>query len=412
MTLKLQNKLILGLALIALFGTVTNYVYLSPLLTLLVPLTIYSVNKDKLPRPVAWLWAFLLLFLIGVILYHPFSLIEFGFYRRDGNFIISYAPLLILPLFSFEFNLRKYVRLFYLFALLLHGMLFGYHMITSSMGGDFQIIIYGSLFHAQNAVGGFLSILGSLGFAYWYHRRSKKEAFFFILVFAILLATYSRGSILGLALGIMAWYCTRTGRFKTLIVLLIIPVLFTAGSLIIGYPYYKSRLMTQTYVEEEVDSEVGQKNANVIKRLFYTFPRAWYLFSRSPVLGTGVGSYDDRPYDLKEVVPYLEYNGQVKKSHTDSHAHHSYLQFLSEQGIVGLVLFLIFWVSLFLYLKRMKTQPVIRDYLLIAFFTITFSSFTEHRITAPAQILPFTISLGMFFMHKEHYLRVKISTYK
>lgn len=405
----LQKKIVLGLALVSLFGTVTNFVYFSPLLTLLIPLVIYALNKNELPRPIAWLYAFLGLFLVSVLLYHPLSIVEFGFYRRDGNFIISYAPLLILPLFSFEFELRKHFRQFYLFSITLYGLLFLYHLLSANFLGNISEVVFGGLFYAQNAAGGFLSTLGALGFAYWYHRRSKKELYLFLLVLIILIATYSRGSILGLILGIIAWYCVQTERFKTLIVLLIVPVLFTAGSLMIGYPYYKSRLATQNYVDKELGDGVGQKNANVMIRLFYTFPRAWYLFLQSPVLGNGVGAYDDRPYDLEEIVPYLTYNAQPKKAHTNSHAHHSYLHFLAEQGVVGLTLFLTFWVSLFLYLKRIKTQPVIRDYLLIVFFTIIFASFTGHRFTTPAQMLPFTISLGLLLMHKENYKRVKIS---
>nr|WP_286670470.1 O-antigen ligase family protein [Fodinibius salsisoli] len=346
---------------------------------------------------------------MSVLLYHPLSVVEFGFYRRDGNFIISYAPLLILPLFSFEFKLRNHFRQFYLFGVILYGLLFVYHLLTANFLGNIHEIVFSGLFYAQNAVGGFLSTLGALGFAYWYHRGSKKELFLFLLVLIILIATYSRGSILGLALGIMAWYCVQTERMKILMLLLLIPILFTAGSLMIGYPYYKGQIATQNNVQIDLDNDVEQKSANVMIRIFYTFPRAWYIFLESPVLGNGVGSYDDRPYDLQEIVPYLTYNAQPQKAHTDAHAHHSYLHFLAEQGIVGLTLFLTFWVSLFLYLKRIKTQPVIRDYLLIVFFTITFASFTAHRFTTPSHMLPFTISVGLFMMHKGNYKRVKIS---
>jgi O-antigen ligase len=193
-----------------------------------------------------------------------------------------------------------------------------------------------------------------------------------------------------------------------LIALLIIPVIFTIGSVMIGYPYYKSSLATGNVVELEIDEEVDQKNANILIRLFYTFPRAWHVFKQSPLLGTGVGSYDDRPFNFQEVVPYIEYNAQPSKSHTDAHAHHSYLHMLAEQGIIGLTLFLIFWTSIFLYLRRLKVHPVLRDYLIIAFFTITFAAFTEHRITTPSMMLPFTISLGMLLMHRDNAKRVRV----
>src|SRR5699024_11774077 len=121
---------------------------------------------------------------------------------------------------------------------------------------------YGSVFHAQNAVGVFLSIVALLGFAYWYHRRNKKELFLFLLGFIILIATYSRGSIIGLVLGIMGWYLAITDRYKTLFMLLLIPVLFTAGSLMIGYPYYKSMLATENYVDKQIDQDVCQIKCN------------------------------------------------------------------------------------------------------------------------------------------------------
>jgi O-antigen ligase len=395
-----SKKIVFGLAFVALLGTLTNFVYFSPLLTLLIPLCIFVVNKERLKRPVAWLYAFTLFFLVGVIAYDPRSLIEFGFYRRDGNFIISYAPLLVLPLFSFSRDTGKYLRRFYIISLSIYAALFAWHVLTTSFGSGLHQLLFGGLFLAQNAAGGFLTILGSLGFAYAWHKRSKKELAFFAVIFFMLLATYSRGSILGLVLGLGAWFLADRGYFKTLAVYLLVPVLFTVGSLMIGYPYYQQQISTSNYVEEYTGEDTSGKNANILIRLLYTFPRAYYSFSQSPIVGAGVGSFDDRPYQFEPVVPYVQYNAQPQKLHTDSHAHHSYLHILAEQGIVGLTLFLTFWISIFWYLVRLKNQPVIRDFLLIAYFSITIASFTEHRITTPSMMLPFTIPLGLVMAQK------------
>ncbi len=395
--MKTQKKFVFGLAILALFGTVTNYVYFSPLLTLLLPLCIFVVNKKQLKRPIAWLYVFFLSFLVSVLLYHPQSLIEFEFYRRDGNFIISYAPLMVLPLFTFHRDLNKYFRYFYLFSLIIYGLLFVNHLLGIANASSIHELVFGGLFIAQNATGGFLAILGSLGFAYARNKGSKKEWFFFAVIFVILLATYSRGSILGLALGIGAWYLAVNRYFKTLILYLMVPVLLTIGSLMISYPYFQQQINHSNYVQVVMDEDIRTKNANILLRIFYTFPRAYYTFTKSPIVGTGVGSYDDRPYQFEQIVPYIQYNAQPEKSHTDSHAHHSYLHILAEQGILGLALFLTFWTSVFWYLMRLKNQPVIRDFLLIAFFAITIASFTAHRITTPSMMLPFTISLGLVF---------------
>lgn len=398
--MELQKKFILGLSVVALFGTVTNFIYFSPLLTLLVPLAIFVFNKKALERPIFWLYIFLALFLLSTLLYDWYSLINFDFYRRDGNFLISYSPLFVLPLFHYRFNLNKYIRQFYIFALSLYSILFIYHLLTISNPADLLNWVFGGLFIAQNAVGGFLAVLGSLGFAYAWHKNSKMEWFFFVIIFVILFATYSRGSILGLVLGIIAWYLAIKGYYKTIILYMMVFVLFTIGSLMIGYPYFKQQINTQNYVESYVGSDLRTKNANILIRVLYTFPRSFYVFTQSPIVGTGVGSYDDRPFQFEKIVPYVAYNTQPQKSHTSAHAHHSYLQILAEQGIVGLTVFLTFWISLFWYLVRIRGNPLMRDFLLIAFFTITIAAFTEHRITTPSMMLPFTIPLGMFFFQK------------
>lgn len=404
----LQKKIVLYLAFLALLGTVTNFVYFSPLLTLLVPLCMYVVVKEKMQRPVFWLYVFLSAFLVSVVFYDIKSLFDFGFYRRDGNFIISYAPILVLPLFNLRIKLENYLRYFFRFALGLYSIIFVYYLVSLNIRADLNALVFGGLFYAQNAVGGFLSILGALGFAYFYNRKTKKEFFYFFLILAMLFMTYSRGSILGLILGIAAWYLAVNKHFKTLVVLISIPVLLTVATLMIGYPSYQSKISTGNLVEEKVGGDIGTKNANVILRILYTFPRAYYSFTHSPIVGTGVGSFDDRPYDFEPIVPYIAYNAQPNKAHTDSHAHHSYLHILAEQGVFGLGLFITFWVSLFLYLMNLKYKPLVKDFLLIAFFTITFASFTEHRITTPSMMLPFTIVLGLHFANRETFRKVLI----
>ena len=405
--MSLDKRILLIFSVLALLGTITNYVYFSPILTLLLPLAIYVFNREKIDRPVLWLYIYLAIFLVSTALYYPQSFIEFGFYRRDGNFLIAYAPLLVLPLFSIRFDYYKMLRLFFTFAVSIYLIVFAYHIVQTLFTGNI-LAVFGGLFYAQNAVGGFLSILGALGFAYWLREKTWAKFLLFFLVFLMLVLTYSRGSIIGLVMGITAWYLAVNGYFKSLIILLIIPILFTIGALFIGYPYYENRMAGGDEAKLEMSTDVETKNMNVLLRVFYTFPRAYYSFLHSPIVGTGVGSFDDQPYQFEEVMPYVAYNAQPQKTHSDNHAHHSYLHILAEQGIVGLMVFLVFWFYLFIYLLRIKHRPLIRDFLLIAFFTITFASFTEHRITTPSMMLPFTIPLGLLFAHQPRERRYKL----
>lgn len=173
------EKIILGIAFISLFGTVTNFVYLSPLLTLLYPLCIFVFKKDNLPRPIFWLYVFAGLFIVSTLLYSWHAFFMFKYYRRDGNFIISYAPLMVLPLFSFKFKLKRVIRYFYITALCLYIIVFIYHYATVNSFSTLAGMTFGGLFYARNAVGGFLAVMAGLGFAYYYQRRGIKELCFF-----------------------------------------------------------------------------------------------------------------------------------------------------------------------------------------------------------------------------------------
>lgn len=405
--MSIYKQAILVLALIALLGTVTNFVYFSPILTILLPLSIYVFNSDSLNRPLAWLYLYLTLFLVSTALYYPFSFIEFGFYRRDGNFLISYAPLLTLPLFNLKLNLERVIRYFLNFTVAIYVLVFLFYLGNNYYQSGFSFGLFGGLFYAQNAVGGFLSIVCALAFVFWYRYRSNKYLIILLFVFTLLVLTYSRGSIIGFLMAVPAWYFAIRKKFKWILVLLLFPVLLTIGSLMVGYPYYQNVMVSENMAEFDFEEGIETKNANILIRLFYTFPRAYYSFTHSPILGTGVGSFDDRPYHFKEIIPYVSYNAQPEKIHTDNHAHHSYLHILAEQGIVGLTVFLVFWFYLFYYLVQMPGNYLVRDFLLIAYFTITFAAFTEHRITTPSMMLPFTIPLALLMAQNN-----PVQTYK
>src|SRR5699024_155356 len=131
------------------------------------------------------------MFLLSTLIYDWHSLITFSYYRRDGNFIISYAPLLVLPLFRFKFDLKKVIRYFFYTVLCLYTIAFVYHFATLHNFSKLSVVTFGGLFHARNAVGGFLAIMAGLGFAYFYQRREWKAFCFFLAIFIMLAGTYS-----------------------------------------------------------------------------------------------------------------------------------------------------------------------------------------------------------------------------
>ena len=132
---------------------------------------------------------------------------------------------------------------------------------------------------------------------------------------------------------------------------------------------------------------------NIKFRVFYLWPRALDNFLKSPIVGQGFGSYNDTPYHFENFGVAVLNTNQIYVN-SDAHAHNSYLNILSETGLVGLSLVIMFLVSLYRFIKGSGLSQGADIGFRIAFWVVVWSSFTEHRLTAPAQMLPFTILVG------------------
>src|SRR3974390_552173 len=108
MTVK-QGTIVLTLT--GLFFTTTNFVPLSAipsaLFLALLPLIFFSA--EPWPSVTKWAIAYYVISLASVLLYYPPSLLEFDFYRYDGNFILSFAPFLFLPLVKWRANIAQVI---------------------------------------------------------------------------------------------------------------------------------------------------------------------------------------------------------------------------------------------------------------------------------------------------------------
>jgi O-antigen ligase len=172
------------------------------------------------------------------------------------------------------------------------------------------------------------------------------------------------------------------------------------------YPHYVRYILHNSSYHLGDDFELeGGKEANIYIRAYKCWPRAVYLFSQSPITGTGFGSFNDDPAKVSRAK-----TSSTKGGFTDdrkdvlfdsSHAHHSYLHILAEEGIIGLLLFLLFWSHLFRYItsKYRRFSETVRTFLIIAFFNLSFMSFTEHRITTPSNAFPFILILVLAMMY-------------
>jgi O-antigen ligase len=369
----------------------TNRVYLSPLWVVVAACmapTLISIHK--LEKFQAAFLGFLGYIVLSTLLYHPQSFLNFGFYRYDGNIFISYGALIFFSLVHVRIHGNKMLYHFIRLSTLIQLSIFTIYFFRVFIRTGYS---FNGLFRAMNAAGGFFSILACIAFAFLIKYRNKSWALIFMLNMVFLLFTRSRGSILGLIMAIACWYFIRKGK-PILVTLMIISLsVLTIGLTIKFYPAYKSVGHFMEYFDESERETLTTKKANIYIRLLHDWPRAWELFLHSPLFGTGFGSLNDTPYNLDKDC-LVCFNQPRAYIFSDSHAHHTYLHFLGELGLIGILLFAVFWYLLYRYIIESPDSPL-QTACQLVYYALTTAAFTEHRITTPAMALPFCYLIGM-----------------
>ena len=406
-----------ALAIVSLFASTTNLIALSAvfpaLMLLYVPALyfLYIRNKQITILELAQqhhVTLFALFFYIisfaSILLYDPQALSHFHFYRYDGNFIISYALFLVLPFSRHSLNLNKIILIFILFATLIHFPLWIDFVLHHSSP------YFHPLFHSTNAAGGFFALLLSLLIPFisnqWY-QKEKKKSFYSLLLLSVLLYIYlfytsSRGSMLGLMAGLLSWLAIKKQKTIIIKMMFIIIVMIQAFLIVKFYPLYQQKISYISYQNIRHQHYENKKEENIYHRLLNDWPRAIDAFFRSPVVGYGFGSINDLPYENGNTSCYLFcFNSNKHITYSDAHAHHSYLHVLGEQGIIGLFFLILFWYHLYDYLSKQNKLPLLKDGLMLMYWTIIFSSFTEHRITTPSMLIPFSIVFWLYYGYPE-----------
>jgi O-antigen ligase len=254
--------------------------------------------------------------------------------------------------------------------------------------------VYHYLFEAHNAAGGYLATLCAFAFGLFFEAKKGRRFAYFLPVlsnFVGLYLTASRGSIVALVGALIFVRVVKERFMKTTLVGLV------AGLVVImfyAYPFWISAGKPLDLSETTTTDTIESKDANVLQRVLYLWPRAVDLFLESPIVGTGYGSYNDIPYQIIGVPHVVAFNHPKELIFNSAHAHNTYLHVLAETGLVGLVLLIVALGKIHKSLESIES-PSVRLGLKLAYWVAVFSSLTEHRLFTPAQMLPFTLVYGL-----------------
>ncbi|HUY13360.1 MAG TPA: O-antigen ligase family protein [Terriglobia bacterium] len=275
------------------------------------------------------------------------NLISFQFLRNDG------APLVTYPLLIFLLGWRlkpKFVRGYWLFCVFvvsllgLIGSALTLHLpyaesVFGWMGLEFFDRSLGTRtffgwYHAHNTGGGVFALTALLPLAFLqveelrWNRRAVIWAMFLACVVSLLL-TYSRGSYLGFLTG--AAFIIPVRKFSKVV----------KAAILLGVPMLSVMLFTSSVlnrIDTITDPHYGTNAAR-----FVIWGEAIHDFELSPLIGIGFGRFNDDELDFKgqKGVVYVAVGGRIENN--DGHAHNSFLHFLAEGGIVGMVLTVGIW---------------------------------------------------------------------
>lgn len=407
-----KETFVVFLVTFSLYCTFTNYVFISAIATFILLFFIpFAINRDFAIKSITgYLFLIFVYFAISALIISPRQFIDFGFYRRDGNIFITFAPLLVLGICRYEFNIKKILTNF---------------VMISSMANVLGIILfftvkgepeYFMFFTAHNAAGGFIAMLVVFNLYVISIKKNNRLIFIvclFINIFGLYL-TDSRGSIIPLIVAIAMFFIDK--KIKNIDILFFVGaflVLFFSVAYIAmvrgddvfivksGYEIPKefsnNRLLNEFFSFNRVHT--------AIDRLFYLWPRAAQMFLYSPIFGMGMGTFNDE-INLVGQKGLLCFNLASQYSNGSDHAHNTYLHVLAENGLLGIILLILFLWEIKKFARRIEDKKLGNAIMLALFYAIG-SGFFEHRLFTPAQMIPFVLILGMAVSNENYKARKK-----
>jgi O-antigen ligase len=383
-------------------GKIFIYVSLAFTITNFIPLSVSFVIFFFLAAPVLFprllyskvdvvVWSLLAIytyFLVWLLVYSPRALLEYEFYRRDGNFFITFFPVLLFPFFRINVDLKQILRCLLLWALVLSSASYFFHFLFPTKP------IFHGLFHAHNAAGGYFAMLCAFATGLFMAERRWFDLFTLIAFGFLLLETDSRGSLLGLIMASMLLVpVLRSARWVLFVVALVSLLILTVIYL---HPVWVMNGEAPAgFKVDYVDFLFPIDRAyTIVDRVFFLWPRAVDSWLKSPIFGVGYGAYNDLPYIFRGWDYLISINQPKDLVYSDAHSHNTYLHLLAETGLVGLLLVIFFVKSL--EAKILAQYDLgLRNGFQLALWVAIWSSFSEHRLFTPSQMLPFTLLTGL-----------------
>jgi|TARA_B110000037_G_C17056585_1_gene480042 O-antigen ligase len=281
---------------------------------------------------------------------------------RNTLLYFRFGVLVILILYLLD-NFEKFKILFFysitatlvivIFASIVDFFLFYDHFKVTRLSG---------LFGEEQVQGSYLLRITPLFIlTYFYNKEFLNKKFFIIfylilsLVFILIILSAERSSIFLLFIGIFLTFFFLKIKIKKIILCCIFFSSILASVFILN-PTVKERVIDKTYNSffSKHDKDLNyKKGLNIFSQGHQGhFQSAIEMFKQNYLIGVGVRNF--RNECKKEIYK------KIGMYHCSTHPHNTYLQILSETGLIGFLFFMIFLVFIFnkgyQYIKNIYTN--------------------------------------------------------
>lgn len=200
--------------------------------------------------------------------------------------------------------------------------------------------------------------------AAWAWHRSKKT-FFSALIFSLLIValmlSYSRGAWLAIPVALIGIYAVRRKMIITLSVIVVFLFLFLGIWLVSDNRYMAFRPNYERTIyhgnfDEHMIATYAMKDLSTVER-FYRWVAAWGMAKEKWLTGFGPNTF----YPTYKHYQVSEFRTYVSDNPEHSTVHNYFLLLLSEQGVPGLLLFVLLFFLMLHAVQQLYQNPAIHQ---------------------------------------------------
>jgi O-antigen ligase len=190
--------------------------------------------------------------------------------------------------------------------------------------------------------------------AYAMYRNSNRHWLFVLgLLLAGLVFSYSRGAWLALGAAVVVVYFIRKGKLASLIMAVAVVVIGLSAWLLDNNRYLSFRPVYERTIyhdsfDEHMAATYNMQDLSTMER-FYRWIAAVNMAKENLVTGSGPNSF----YPLYKSYTVNEFTTYVSNNPERSTAHNYFLLLLTEQGLPGMILFVVLYITMLLTAQRL-----------------------------------------------------------